>query len=515
MIKPIKLPAFDPTQCLIMAVDDVPANLKILQKILDMVGYRTTFATRGQQVLDRLNDIKPDLILLDLMMPEMSGSEVCTRLKQNPATASIPIIFVTASHDIEHLAQAFECGAVDYVTKPFNATELLARIQTHLDLSQLRQQAQFQAQWEALSRQIVQDIHASIQLHDILNNTVKALQQLLTARRVMVYRSCDRQGCELLAIAGDDLASEIWVQAVGCPDLDRHREIGPTLTEQQIGLSEAASIPLQIWASDGQADVPQELCLPIYQEGQLWGCLVGQNAPCARPWDQQEVATLTLIVQQLEISIQHAELHQRLSAANQELERISNTDGLTQIANRRCFDRQLKREWRRMQREKQPLALILCDIDYFKQFNDTYGHPSGDTCLVAVAQALKHCLKRPADLVARYGGEEFVMLLPNTELAGAIELVEQMQGAIAALDLADAPTHRLTLSFGIHRVVPQPLMAASMALEQADQALYAAKQAGRNQYVIAPPAAAKPNPQPCQGGANLGGDPSDWPRAKD
>lgn len=483
MINP---PVFKPEQCLIMAVDDVPANLKILQQVLNTVGYRTTFATRGQQVLDRLEDIKPDLVLLDLMMPEMSGIDVCDRLQQNPATAHIPVIFLTASHEIEHLAQAFECGAVDYVTKPFNAIELLARIRTHLELSQLRKQAQFQAQWEAISRQIVQDIHASIHLQDILNNTVKAIQQLLTARRVMVYRSCNPQGCKLLALSGDSLVSELCVQGLGCPYLEHYSGGVPTLTEQQICLIEAAPLVPPSGAAACRANVPQELCLPIHQQGQLWGGLVVQNDPCARSWAQQEVETLTLIVQQLEISIQHAELHQRLSAANQELERISNTDSLTQIANRRCFDRQLSREWRRLQREKQPLALILCDIDYFKLFNDTYGHPSGDTCLVAVAQALKRCLKRPADLVARYGGEEFVVLLPNTELAGAIEVVEQMQGAIATLAIADAPTHHLTLSFGIYAIVPQPSIKVTTALALADQALYAAKQAGRNQYVIAP-----------------------------
>ncbi|MBD1875663.1 diguanylate cyclase [Nodosilinea sp. FACHB-131] len=482
----INSPAFEPDQCLIMAVDDVPANLKILQKVLDVVGYRTTFATRGQQVLDRLNDVKPDLILLDLMMPEMSGINVCAQLKQNPTTAHVPIIFLTASHEIEHLAQAFECGAVDYVTKPFNAIELLARIRTHLELSQLRKRAQFQAQWEAISRQIVQDIHASIHLQDILNNTVKAIQQLLTARRVMVYRSCDPQGCKLLALSGDSLASELCVQGLGCPYLEHHPPVVPTLTEQQICLIEAAPIPSQGGASSCSTNVPQELCLPIHQQGQLWGGLVVQNDPCARPWAQQEVETLTLVVQQLEISIQHAELHQRLSAANQELERISNTDSLTQIANRRCFDRQLSREWRRLQREKRPLSLILCDIDYFKQFNDTYGHPSGDTCLVAVAQALKRCLKRPADLVARYGGEEFVVLLPNTELAGAIEVVEQMQSAIAKVAIADAPTHQLTLSFGIYAAVPQHCTKATTALALADRALYAAKQAGRDQYIISP-----------------------------
>lgn len=479
-------PVFEPAQYLILSVDDVPANLKILQRMLGAVGYRTTFATRGQQVLDRLNDIKPDLILLDLMMPGISGIEVCDRLQQNPATAHIPIIFLTASHEIEHLAQAFDCGAVDYVTKPFNTVELLARIRTHLELSQLRKRAQFQAQWESISRQIVQDIHASIHLHDILNNTVKAIQQLLAARRVMVYRACNLQGCQLLALSGDSLASDLCVQGLGCHSMEHDPPKSSNRSKQPLCLIEAAPIPTQDGSSACRDNIPQELCLPIHQQGHLWGGLVVQNDPCARTWTQQEVETLTLVVQQLEVSIQHAELHQRLSAANQELKRISNTDGLTQIANRRCFDRRLSREWRRLQREKQPLTLILCDIDYFKQFNDTYGHPSGDICLVAVAQALQRCLKRPADLVARYGGEEFVVLLPNTELAGAIEVVEQMQEAIAALAIADAPTHRLTLSFGVYVAVPQPSVNANTALALADRALYAAKQAGRNQYVITP-----------------------------
>ncbi len=214
-----------------------------------------------------------------------------------------------------------------------------------------------------------------------------------------------------------------------------------------------------------------------------------QSTSATHLWAQQEVETLTLIVQQLEISIQHAELHKRLSVANQELELISTTDGLTQIANRRCFDHQLAQEWRRLQREKQPLVLILCDIDYFKQFNDTFGHPSGDRCLVAVAQALQSCLKRPADFVARYGGEEFMVLLPNTEQTGAVEVVKRIQSAIAALQIVhpcSTPTSQITLSFGIHVVVPQPLADTSDAIAQTDQALYAAKNAGRNQYRLSP-----------------------------
>jgi two-component system, cell cycle response regulator len=479
--------AFEPEQCLIMAVDDVPANLKILQGVLTAAGYRTTFATRGQQVLERLTNVRPDLILLDLMMPEMSGIEVCSRLKQNAETASIPIIFLTASQEIDHLAQAFECGAVDYITKPFNSTELLARVRTHLELSQLRKQAQRQALWETISRKIIQDIHASIHLQDILNSTVQAIQRLLKAHYTLVYRGYQIQAGDLLAIAGDPQVVPIKTASLG-------HSMPPPNSWAWLGEPNRQGILEEpIPETDPEATEPsikaQKLHLPLYQYGQMWGGLVVQNHPSAPPWSQAEVETLTLIVQQLEISIQHAELHQRLRAVNQELKRVSNTDGLTQIANRRCFDRQLLREWRRMHREQQPLTLILCDIDYFKQFNDTFGHPRGDACLVAVAQILQGCLKRPADFVARYGGEEFVIILPNTELTGAIELVEQMQREIAALKIdpiAPARVNAITLSFGIFSTVPQQLTAAAAALAQTDAALYQAKKTGRNQYAIAP-----------------------------
>jgi two-component system, cell cycle response regulator len=453
------LPAFDPSQCLILAVDDVPINLKILQGLLSVEGYRMTFATRGQQVLERQGHAQPDLILLDLMMPEMSGLDVCTALKQRPETASIPIIFLTASHEVDHLVQAFAAGAVDYITKPFQAPELLARVRTHLELSQLRKQAQVLAQWESIFRQIVQDIHASIHLQPVLDATVQAIQRLLQAQGVMVCRCSEAEGDYPLAIAGEI-----------CPP-DR----GP------IDPAVASALP--------RHSQKATLCLPIYQQGQRWGELVVQTGTNSPHWGNLALEPLPLIVQQLEISIQHAELHQRLRVANQELKRMSNTDGLTQIANRRYFDQQLAREWRRLRRDRRPLAMILCDIDYFKQFNDAYGHPQGDTCLVAVAQALQGCLNRPADLVARYGGEEFGVLLTNTDLPGAMEVVEQMQRAIAALKIAAAPsvaTTYVTLSFGLHAVVPQGDTSAWAALTQADRALYQAKAAGRNQYQVIP-----------------------------
>jgi CheY-like chemotaxis protein len=131
---------FNPAEFLILVVDDVSKNLQILGSILDEVGYSTTFAISGLQALERLETAKPDLILLDMMMPDMDGLEVCSILKSDPDTAEIPVIFLTASQETEHILQAFDKGAVDYLTKPFNTRELLARVRNHLELKHTRDQ---------------------------------------------------------------------------------------------------------------------------------------------------------------------------------------------------------------------------------------------------------------------------------------------------------------------------------------------------------------------------------------
>lgn len=185
-----------------------------------------------------------------------------------------------------------------------------------------------------------------------------------------------------------------------------------------------------------------------------------------------------------------AELNQKLKQLNAELNRMATVDGLTQIANRRSFDQALDREWQRACRQQQFLGLILCDIDYFKPYNDNYGHLAGDDCLRQVAQVLKSVLRRPGDLVARYGGEEFVLLLPNTTPEGAIQVVERIQQVMARYKFAHAHSPLgpvLTLSFGIacHCPTPQEHSAREL-IHRADLALYAAKRQGRERYVISP-----------------------------
>jgi len=166
-----------------------------------------------------------------------------------------------------------------------------------------------------------------------------------------------------------------------------------------------------------------------------------------------------------------------------ELERITKTDFLTNIGNRRKFNEYLSQEWAQCQKEKQPLALILADIDYFKRYNDYYGHQQGDGCLSKVAQALASCLKRSNDILVRYGGEEFAVILPNTPLSGALTVAEEMRQKILELKiphLKSEISEFITLSFGVSSMIPRPELLLETLIKNADEALYLSKELGRN-----------------------------------
>ena len=161
------------------------------------------------------------------------------------------------------------------------------------------------------------------------------------------------------------------------------------------------------------------------------------------------------------------------------LTREATIDGLTQIANRRAFDQRLEKEWQRLARENLPMSLLLCDVDFFKRYNDRYGHPAG--------QAIESSIRRPADLAARYGGEEFAVILPNTEQNGAIFVANKISKAIAALEIAHDASYvkdRVSLSIGISTTQPKRKAESRKLIESADRALYLAKSEGRDRFVV-------------------------------
>ena len=297
--------AAGPERATILLVDDVPANLSLLSSIL-RDDYRIQLATSGAKALELVEAAAPDLILLDIMMPEMDGHEVCKRLKSNPKTRDIPVLFVTAQNQIEDEELGLMLGAMDYIHKPISPPIIKARVRNHIALKL-------------------------------------------------------------------------------------------------------------------QTDM---------------------------------------------------------------LKRLSLADGLTNVSNRRHFDETLNNEISRALRTQNHLSLLMIDVDYFKPFNDHYGHGQGDQCLIRIAQAMQAEISRPMDMLARYGGEEFVVLLPGTGLEGACQVAEALRQSVSALQIAhDASpaAQHVTISIGVASRALNDARSASEFLRQADQALYQAKQSGRNQ----------------------------------
>lgn len=328
---------FESSQPLILIVDDEKTIRLVLRRAMEREGYHLMEAATGEECLEICQQLMPDIILLDAMMPGIDGFTCCHELKQRLGENCPPILMITVLEDQASVDLAFEEGAMDYITKPIH--------------------------WAVLRQRV---------------------------RRIL-------QSC--------------WVMAELKRQIERER----------------------------------------------------------------------LLTAQLE------ETNQKLAIANQELQRLALIDGLTQISNRRCFDEYLQQEWKRLKREKLPLSLILCDLDFFKAYNDTYGHQAGDECLKIVASILTECACRPADLVARYGGEEFAIILPNTPVEGAMEVAQRARKLIKEkmiIHQGSIVEPYLTLSLGLTTVIPHAEVSIDQLILAADQALYQAKMAGRNRIEV-------------------------------
>ncbi len=195
-----------------------------------------------------------------------------------------------------------------------------------------------------------------------------------------------------------------------------------------------------------------------------------------------------LITSSIWLKFENVRLLEEVRQTNEMLRLASMIDGLTGLANRRSFDEFLDKEWRRAVRDKTPISAIMLDIDHFKAYNDNYGHQAGDDCLRKVAEVIRTSLKRPSDFAARYGGEEFVVVLPETDGRGALEVAENLRRGIEAMGVPHAHSSAssfVTVSAGAVSVVPRDGMSSSDLIGRVDKAMYAAKQAGRNRVMTA------------------------------
>jgi len=501
----------------ILIVDDTIENLQLLSSMLTNEGYSVRKTTSGKMALQFAEIQPPDLVLLDINMPDLNGYQVCKKLKEATNTRDIPVVFISALDRLGHKIQAFEVGGADYITKPFQEQEVLMRVRNQLLIQQQKRQLVEQNQYlqieinrrqqaeqtlqtqivrERLLASVIQHIRQSLDLDEILLTTVTEAREIFQSDRALIYKA-DPDSAGTIMSESDAPNVENLQQYTLPEDIfpRSHHELyrqGRVRSVADIDQDEMAACLIDTLKWLG---VKSKLVVPIVtsnlnqsnSQDELWGLLVFHQCFTSREWNQSEIELIQQLANQVAIAIQQSHLYQQLQTANQALEKIAITDPLTRIVNRRGFDQYLQREWQRMLREQSPISLIICDIDYFKNYNDTYGHPAGDRCLFQVAGAMRCRVKRPADIVARYGGEEFVIILPNTDVEGASQIVEDIRRELMTLNIPHQNSlvaDYVTLSFGIATIIPQSDQSPQILVDKADRALYQAKENGRNCHWI-------------------------------
>lgn len=417
-------PVADPRKPAILIVDDAPDNLGVLRAMMLRQGYQTFLATSGDRALDIAQRVKPDLILLDVVMPGIDGLETCRRLKAHPLTTRIPVIFMSARGETEDIVAGFDTGAADYIPKPLRLEEVCARVR-----AQLRLRSSTDTQTAQADR-----------LRMIVNSMDQGLLIVESNGRVQYANpACDRY----LGYAPEELVGRSLHDLLDCGE---------------------AACACGVAALDGYGTREVNI---RHRDGNL------------RAMD----LTMTPMhaADGLFVALLHDITHHKQS--EDALQRAALLDPLTKIANRRHFDAFLDKEWQRAIRSAQPLSLVVLDVDHFKLYNDTLGHAAGDVCLQKVAQALQDHAARPTDLAARYGGEEFVLLFGETPADSAVRLAEMIRAAVEALQLPNPRSTTspwLTVSVGVATIVPTQLDGIENLFVCADRAMYAAKAGGRN-----------------------------------
>ncbi len=468
MIKSNDLPKQN-LEATILIVDDQISNLKVLAILLKNNNYKVKKAINGENALIAVETDIPDLILLDIKMPELDGYQVCKLLKANPQTQEIPIIFISALNEVFDKVKAFEVGGIDYITKPFQEEEVLARIKSQLTI---------QKQKRLLEKER--------QLLKIEQDNLKAEIRQRKEAEAILYQS----RAMISSIVNSSLDGIAALEAVRNPKTGKIEEfrcllVNPLIAE--VFNQETDNLIGKLVFKRFIQKIDPNLFLAFVE-------IVETGIPLAKDFTykhKQEQKWYHFIAVKLAdgfaITVRDITARKKLEL---ELNHLATIDGLTGIANRRIFQEIILKEWQRCQREKQPLSLILFDLDYFKLYNDFYGHQAGDNCLKQVAQAAKNVLNRPYDLIARYGGEEFVILLPNTNQQGASLIAELIQQAIRKIAI---PHERSQVSsivsttMGIASIIPSSENSPDSLIAIADKALYIGKQEGRNRAIAYTP----------------------------
>lgn len=451
---------------LILVVDDVPANVKLLEAKLMSEYYNVITAKDGFEALQQTKRHKPDLILLDVMMPGMDGFTCCRKLKEDSEVSHIPVVMVTALSDPSDRVNGLEAGADDFLTKPINDSALMARVKSLIRIKVLMDELRLRDK-TGLQMGIMQEGQNSF-TSDVRGAHVVVIDDdVVQSKRIREklephYRVSN---IEFAMAALDEIKpmtdTDLIVLSTQLTDVD-----GLRLATQLKNMDTLRNTPILMLVDEHETHL------------MLKGLELGINDYLIVPIDYNEMTA------RVKTQIRRKRYQEALKSHYQQSISMAITDPLTGLYNRRYLDAHLTNLVTQSIQNQKPLSMLIFDMDHFKHVNDTYGHDVGDEVLRQLAQIIIKSV-RSSDLAARIGGEEFVVLLPETNRTAAFELADRIRMAIASTPFQiNHPEKEImkTVSIGVSDINLQGDTPAEL-VKRADKGLYQAKNSGRNKVL--------------------------------
>src|SRR4051812_23235619 len=440
----------------VLVVDDILSNVKLLEAKLSAEYFEVATAYNGVDALAKIEEQEPDIVLLDVMMPGMDGFEVCRRIKQNPTTAHLPVVMVTALDQPADRVAGLEAGADDFLTKPVDDAALFARVRSLVRLKMMTDELRMrestgQSMGLIDPAETLLDANPSGRLLVIEDRAESVAWFESALKPTHEVSAVDTFEETLVRVKGGDY--DLIIVSLGMRGFD-----GLRLCSQLRSLPEGRNIPILVVVSDGdRRKLTQALEM-------------GVNDYLTRPVDKNE------LVARVRTQLRKKRYSDRLRHNVQLSLEMAITDQLTGLHNRRYMSRHLDNLVSSAKKTEKPIAFVIMDIDFFKLVNDTHGHDIGDEVLKEFAARIAANV-RGIDLACRYGGEEFVVVMPDTDVNFAYQVSERLRQSIETtpFPISRAP-HKLslTISIGIAKSEGESDTASAL-LHRADQALYRAK----------------------------------------